>query len=85
MRTDKVDTHLGKRITVARLAAGLSLSQLAGALEISELELDQIEQGQVRIRALQIARLSRRLGQSIGWFYHGLPGQAAFEPSPKKG
>lgn len=83
MRIDQVDAHLGGRIAAARREAGLDLSDLAKAIDISQAELIRMEQGQVRIRAIHIARLSRQLGKSIGWFYSGLPGQIPLDPKFK--
>ena len=79
MRSDQVDAHLGGRIATARRDAGLDLAELAKAINVSQAELISMEQGQVRIRAIDIARMSRQLGQSIGWFYDGLPGQTPFD------
>lgn len=74
-----IDQHLGAKITQAREKLGLDQSDLAEKIEIPLQRLSEFERGTVRIPAESIARLSRALGVTPGWFYTGLPGQDAFD------
>ena len=52
---------------------------VAQQTEIPAQRLASFERGETRIPADAVARLSRALGVSPGWFYFGLPGQDAFD------
>ena len=68
---------------LAREENGIELDQLASAMGVSSLELSEIEDGLVRVRASILARSAVNLNRSIGWFYDGLPGQAVFDRGSK--
>lgn len=74
-----IDQHLSARIVKAREELGLSVADLARKVDLSIQALTEIESGAVRISAISIAKLSRALRVSPRWFYHGLPGQDAFD------
>jgi len=74
-----IDQHLGQRLVEARQSSGVSAAAAAEAIDKSGLEYAAIERGEVRIRAIFLARLGRLFGQPVSWFYQGLPGQAVFE------
>ena len=74
-----IDHHLGARITEARERLGLCQMDVAHETDIPAQQLAAFEQGIVRIPADAIARLSRALDVTPGWFYTGLPGQDAFD------
>lgn len=76
-----IDQHLGARLAAARQSSGLSESEAAAAIETSGPEYAAMERGEVRIRAIFLARLGRLFDQPISWFYEGLPGQTVFEKS----
>ncbi|MEO1553283.1 MAG: helix-turn-helix transcriptional regulator [Pseudomonadota bacterium] len=76
---ERIDQHLGKRIAEARERHGLSEKDLARKVELLPRQLIAFESGSVRIPAEVIARLSRELDVTPGWFYSGLPGQDAFD------
>ena len=75
----QVDIALGKRLLLARLAAAQSHLEIANALGLCEQRIAAMEQGRMRIGALEIARFSRYFGRSVSWFYEGFPGQSLFE------
>ncbi|MEL6857732.1 MAG: hypothetical protein AAFO74_05055 [Pseudomonadota bacterium] len=79
MTACRIDKHLGARIATARDEQHVGLADLASALEITDQELLAREQGLVRIRASELARLAFHLDLPIRWFYEGLPGQALFD------
>jgi len=74
----EMDHHLGARITEARQRTGLHPARLADEIGVSEERLLAYENGQARIPAVCIARLSRTLGVTPRWFFKGLPGQQIF-------
>ena len=74
-----IDQHLGQRLAEARQSSGVSATAAAEAIEKSGLEYAAIERGEVRIRAIFLARLGRLFGRPVSWFYRGLPGQEVFE------
>ena len=76
---ESIDQHLGARLAEARQSRGLSEAAAASAIKASGDEYAAIERGEVRIRAIFLARLGRLFDQPISWFYQGLPGQAVFE------
>ena len=75
---NKIDAHLGERMAQARKQAGLSYQAVAEHLEMPVSAYLAIEQGERRVNALLLARISRLFGLPIGWFYQGLPGQDSF-------
>jgi len=75
----RIDKHLGARIASARTAQQLGLPDLAAMLDITDQEALALEQGRIRIRASELARLAVHLDRSISWFYDGLPGQEVFD------
>ncbi|MEM9570352.1 MAG: helix-turn-helix transcriptional regulator [Pseudomonadota bacterium] len=81
MRT--IDKHLGMRIAQARSDSGVSLDEVAAALEVSVAEYAALERGEQRVSAFVLANISRLFGRSISWFYEGLPGQSVFKRGAK--
>ena len=79
MTACRIDKHLGARIANARTEQQIGLADLAAVLDITDQEFLALEQGLVRIRAGELARLACHLDRSISWFYDGLPGQAVFD------
>lgn len=83
MAACKIDKHLGARISMAREENGVQLKKLACAMGVTDRELSAIEQGQMRVSAVVLARAAINLDRTIGWFYEGLPGQLVFEQGSK--
>lgn len=75
----RIDKHLGARVADARRSSGVSQALAAEAIEKSVQEYTLLENGEVRIRAVDLARMSRLFERPVSWFYQGLPGQAVFE------
>jgi len=78
---NKIDQHLGLRISEARQESAIRESDAAAALELSIEEYSRLEKGEVRVDARSLAILARLLKRPIGWFYSGLPGQSVFDKS----
>lgn len=78
-----IDQHLGARLAEARRLCGLDKAEVASAIGKSGPEYAAIERGELRIRAIYLARLGRLFGQPVSWFYQGLPGQAVFDKASR--
>lgn len=79
-----IDQHLGLRIAEARHKSGISRSETALKIDITEHLLTAFETGRVRIPALYLSRIARLLNRPLSWFYGGLPGQSAFDQIQRK-
>lgn len=66
-------TDVAARVLQARERAGFSQSQLAERLGMSRPSLTRVEQGQRRLDALELVRLSRATGRSVEWFVSRSP------------
>lgn len=79
MAACRIDKHLASRIKSLRQETGLSPADMAAEMSLSELDYVAIENGKVRIGALDMARIAQTLRRPVRWFYEGLPGQAVFD------
>jgi len=59
---------IGRRLRLAREAAGLTQAQVAERLDITEQAYSRYESG-CRITAEDLARVAALLGRPIEWFY----------------
>ena len=66
-----VDIHVGQRVRLARLSAGLSQSQLAGAVGITFQQVQKYEKGTNRISASRLYQFANILGVDIPYFFQG--------------
>jgi transcriptional regulator with XRE-family HTH domain len=69
-----IDRHIGGRAAERREALGLSLGDVAQALEVDGALLAQLEGGRRRFAARQLWMLSRRLQVPMAWFFM-VPGE----------
>lgn len=58
---------VGARLREARLAIGLTQSDVAGALDISRPSVAAIEKGTRKVTGLELRRLARLYRRSVGW------------------
>ncbi|HEX2479130.1 MAG TPA: helix-turn-helix transcriptional regulator [Geminicoccaceae bacterium] len=79
--TRRIDQHVGERIRARRTELGLTQEQLAEALNVSYQQVQKYETGANRISAGRIFELARKLTVDVGYFFEGLPIDAA-EPVP---
>ncbi len=79
IETCLIDRHIGSRAAERRRALGLALGDVARALEVDGVLLDQLEGGHQRFAARQLWKLSRHLEVPMAWFFK-VPGEA---PSPR--
>lgn len=70
--TNEVDRHIGSRVRLARLRLQTPPSRLADEIGVSELELQRIEVGDIRLSARRPYALSKALGLPVGFFFEGL-------------
>ena len=77
--TSLIDQHLGRRIAAAREQVGIEFGRLSDLVDVPVERLAEFEQGAVRIPAASLSKLAKALGVSPRWFFHGLPGQDAFD------
>lgn len=69
---DNIDAHIGSRVRLRRLTAGISQEQLGGALGVTFQQVQKYEKGANRIGAGRLYRISRILGVPVSYFYEGL-------------
>lgn len=70
--SNPIDIHIGQRIQLARILAGLTREDLAGALGISTGQLRSHEQDGQRLTAGALFAIAKLLNQPVGFFYEGL-------------
>jgi transcriptional regulator with XRE-family HTH domain len=71
--TKRIDQHLGERIRLRRAELGLTLEQLAEALDVSYQQIQKYETGANRISASRIFEMARKLDVDMSYFFEGLP------------
>ena len=69
---DSIDAHIGSRVRLRRLTAGVSQEQLGAALGVTFQQVQKYEKGANRIGAGRLYRISRILGVPVSYFYEGL-------------
>lgn len=65
---EKERRRLGERLREARKYLGLKQEEVAGYLKIPRTALTDIENGQRRVEAIELARLARLYRQPVGFF-----------------
>lgn len=73
---DAVDRYVGARIRGRRLMLGLSLTELADALELTFQQLRKYEKGANRVGAGRLQQIANALQVPISFFFDGAPGAA---------
>jgi|SRR5271165_2750802 len=64
-----IDSVVGCRLRTRRTAMGLSQADLAAEIEIRPAQIDAYEQGEARIAADNLIRLSEVLGVRLSYFF----------------
>lgn len=67
-RTD-LDRHFGDRLRAARRSLGLSPTELASRLGLSEISIEEYESGRRRIAASDLIDIAGLLGVDVGYFF----------------
>lgn len=78
-RANKVDTHVGRRILMARKLANMSQEKLAENLGITFQQVQKYEKGTNRISAGRLFEIARIVDEPVSFFYQGLSGTAQDE------
>lgn len=73
-----IEQHVGDRIRISRLAAGLTLRELALRLQVSERKLEKYERGELRCPATSLFEIGLLLNVSVSQFFEG------FDPADAK-
>lgn len=66
--TDRERTALAERLRTAREAAGLSQEEVAQQLGLPRPAISQIENGNRKVQALELARLAKLYGSPLSFF-----------------
>jgi transcriptional regulator with XRE-family HTH domain len=69
---DPIDVHVGKRLRLARLGAGLSQDELGQGMGVSFQAVQKYEQGENRLSASRLFRASSLVEQTTSFFFEGL-------------
>ncbi len=69
MACDEIDIEIGKRLNQARVAAGLTQSELGVQLGISFQQVQKYEKGRNRIGGGRLYKIARVLGVKITYFF----------------
>ena len=72
MACDAIDIEIGKRIRQARVAAGLTQTELGARLGISFQQVQKYEKGRNRIGGGRLYKIARALGVKITYFFDGV-------------
>jgi len=72
-RQDPIDAHVGRRVQLARKAAGLSQTELAQQLGLSFQQVQKYEKGANRIGAGRLLRIACLLNVPVSFFFDDLP------------
>jgi transcriptional regulator with XRE-family HTH domain len=81
-RPDLVDTHVSKRLRVARMAVGMSQEALAERIGTSFQQVQKYESGINRMLASRLYALAQALGCTTDDFFKGLPVRSDGEAKP---
>src|SRR5687768_7410208 len=65
--------ELGSRVAEARVAAGLTQEELAGAVNLGRTALAKIETGNRQLDSLELARIAEAVGRPLEWFVRQTP------------
>ena len=71
--TRPIDAHVGKRVRLKRMLAGMSQEELAEHIGLSFQQIQKYENGINRIGAGRLLQLSQILGVSVQFFFEGAP------------
>ncbi len=69
MACDEIDIEIGKRVRQARVAAGLSQTQLGVQLGVSFQQVQKYEKGVNRIGGGRLYKIARFLGVKVTYFF----------------
>jgi transcriptional regulator with XRE-family HTH domain len=71
-----VDRHVGSRVRMRRMLAGMSQERLGSALGITFQQIQKYEKGTNRIGASRLQQIARVLAVPVSYFFEDAPGGA---------
>lgn len=71
-RVSAVDGHVGRRVKMARLAAGVSQDKLAIALGVTFQQVQKYENGANRVGPGRLHAIAKMLNVPVSFFFEGL-------------
>lgn len=72
MACDEIDVEIGKRMRQARVAAGLTQTDLGTQLGISFQQIQKYEKGRNRVGGGRLYKIARILGMKVTYFFDGV-------------
>lgn len=76
-RPNPIDLHVGSRVRLQRMLAGMSQEKLGEFLGLTFQQVQKYEQGKNRIGASRLHAISQVLGVPVQFFYDELDGNTA--------
>lgn len=70
---DRIDRHVGGRVRMRRMLAGMSQHRLGEALGVTFQQVQKYEKGLNRIGASRLQRIAGMLDVSVSFFFKGAP------------
>jgi len=71
-----VDVHVGSRIRMARLLAGVTQSTLAAGVKLTFQQIQKYERGANRVSCSMLSEFAEVLDRPVGWFFEEGEGQS---------
>lgn len=73
-----IDCHVGSRVRMQRMLAGISQERLGSALGVTFQQIQKYEKGTNRISASRLQQIADLLKTEVGFFFQGMsqPGKA---------
>ncbi|MGE7471628.1 helix-turn-helix domain-containing protein [Bosea sp. NPDC003192] len=68
-----IDRHVGSRVRMQRMLAGISQEKLGEALGLTFQQVQKYEKGTNRISASRLQQISKMLGVPVSFFFEGAP------------
>ena len=69
---DPIDVHIGAQLRTARVFSGMTLAQIAAALNVSRQAIDKYERARMRVSAHTLWQAAHLFKKPIGYFFDGL-------------
>jgi len=69
-----IDRHVGSRVRMQRMLAGVSQEKLGEALGLTFQQIQKYEKGTNRISASRLQQIAKMLGVPVSFFFEGAPG-----------
>jgi transcriptional regulator with XRE-family HTH domain len=68
-----IDRHVGSRVRMQRMLAGVSQEKLGEALGLTFQQIQKYEKGTNRISASRLQQIAKMLGVPVSFFFEGAP------------